>query len=250
MYWLMMVAECKEKLYAGEQTGKKKCTASGLDETRRARFVDKVSNRTKTFKGGFHPKGILKSPNRSRLSTECSSLQSCPYSTTVAFSKRQMHDFEMLTNKLTKELKSMKGLMDDMLRSEFCLNTSLRYKVNEARLAVRKAAKTEETASRCLSVMSRNCSRFCKLLKFAMDGPNPQRVMPKGRDKVSFADEVGGTLCQVRFFKSDQPSLLQSITEKESSSSNLHSKTEKESSSSNLHSKTEKESSCNNLPSI
>jgi hypothetical protein len=28
-------------------------------------------------------------------------------------------------------LKSMKDIVDDMLRSEFCLNTSLRYKVNE-----------------------------------------------------------------------------------------------------------------------
>ncbi|CAL0304468.1 unnamed protein product [Lupinus luteus] len=248
--------KCREKLYIGEHSGKKKGTASGPDETRRARFVDnpkKVSNSTKTFKGGFHPKGILKFPHRSRSERDsigCSSLQSCPYSTSISFSKRQMHDFETLTMKLTKELKSMKVIVDDMLRSEFCLNTSLRYKVNEARLAVKKAEKTEETANRCLSVLARNCNRFCKLLKLAVDGPSPQHAMPKGRGKVSFADEVGGTLCQVRFFKGDRTSLLESITEKESSCNNLSSISEKESSRNNSPSISEKESSCNNLSSI
>ncbi|OIW01222.1 hypothetical protein TanjilG_10383 [Lupinus angustifolius] len=209
--------KCREKLYNGEQSGIKNGTASGLDETRSARFVDnpkKVSNSMKTSKGDFHPKGILKFPYCSRperdLSTGCSSFQSYPFTTSITFSKRQMHDVEMLTTKLTKELKTMKDILDDMLRSEFCLNTSLRYKVNE-----KKA----------------------------------QHGMSKGKGNVSFADQVGGTLCEVRLFKSDQTSLLPSITGKESSCNNLLSITEKESSCNNLPSASEKESSCNNLPS-
>ncbi|KAK7256808.1 hypothetical protein RIF29_30309 [Crotalaria pallida] len=201
--------KCKEKLYFGEQTDKKNGIVEGLNETTRA-----VSTSSKTFKSGFQPNGILKIPCPSRpaprLSTECSSVHSSSNSTAIAFSKRQMHQVESLTTRLTKELKAMKDIVDDMLRSEFCLNTSLRYKVNEARIAVKNATRTEETANRWLSTMARNCTRFCKIMKLADDGPAPQDVMPKEREKVAFADEVGGRLCQVRVYEDDQASLLES----------------------------------------
>ncbi|KAE9618109.1 hypothetical protein Lal_00041893 [Lupinus albus] len=189
--------KCRGKLDFGEQTDKNG-TAEGLDETTKARSID-------------NPKEMVFSTKTFRLRKEFRSLRSCPISTSIAFSKRQMRDAEILTMRLTKELKSLKDIVEDMLRSEFCLNTSLRYKVNEARIAVKNATKTEETTNRCLSIMSRNCTRFCKLMKLAdEDGSAPQEVKQKVRDKVAFADEVGGKLCQVRFYEDDQTSFSDS----------------------------------------
>ena len=126
-----MVVECRGKLYYGEHTDKN--GAEGLNDIMRPGFTDnpnKVSITPKTFKRGSHPKGIFKSASRPANRLGCNSVQSCSKSA-IAFSKQQMHDVECLTMKLTRELKSMKDIVDDMLRSEFCLNTSLRYKVNE-----------------------------------------------------------------------------------------------------------------------
>ncbi|OIW07505.1 hypothetical protein TanjilG_14451 [Lupinus angustifolius] len=186
------------KLEFGEQSDKNG-TAEGLDEPTKARSAknrNEMTFSTKMF----------------RLRKEFQSIRDCPNSTSIAFSKRQMRDAEILTTKLTKELKSMTDIVEDMLRSEFCLNTPLRYKVNEARLAVKNATRTEETTNRCLSIMSRNCIRFCRLMKLAEeDGPVPQEVTQKVRKKVVFADEVGGNLCQVKFYDdADQTSFSES----------------------------------------
>lgn len=128
------VSECRGKLRFTEQSDKNG-VAEGLNDIKRTGFTDspkKISVIPKTFKRGSHPKGISKIPHSSRPATSlgCSSVQSCSNSA-IAFSKQQMHGIECIAMKLTKELKSMKDIMDDMLRSEFCLNTSLRYKVNE-----------------------------------------------------------------------------------------------------------------------
>lgn len=134
----MLIAACRGKLYFGEQTAdEKKGTAEGLDETIRARTTkrcNKISMIPKPLKRVSQPQGIQKSshPSRStaRLGAGHTSMQSCAKSA-IAFSRRQMHDAECLAMKLTNELKSMKDIMGDMLRSELCLTTSLRYKVNE-----------------------------------------------------------------------------------------------------------------------
>ncbi|CAL0302672.1 unnamed protein product [Lupinus luteus] len=195
------LSKCRGKLDFGEQTDKNG-TAEGFDETTKARSVD-------------NPKETKFSTKAFRLRREFKSLQSSPNSTSIAFVKRQMRDGEMLTTRLTKELKSLRDIVEDMLRSEFCLNTPLRYKVNEARLAIKSATKTEETTNRCLSIMSRNCTRFCKLLKLAgEDGAAPQEVVQKVRQKVAFADEVGGDLCQVKFYDADDQTLSQNQNEK------------------------------------
>ncbi|XP_061376349.1 uncharacterized protein LOC133318380 [Gastrolobium bilobum] len=203
--------KCRGKLYLTEQTDKKNVAAEGLDDIMRAGFTNnpnKTSVTLKTYKRGPHPKCIFKIPHSSHPATHigCSSLQSCSKSA-IAFSKQQMRDAECLAVKLTKELNSMKDIMDDMLRSEFCLNTSLRYKVNEARMAVKNATNAEEGAKRCLTFMKRDCSRFCKIMKLADDGaPASQDVVRKERKKIAFADEAGGSLCQVRFYEDDEVS--------------------------------------------
>ncbi|KAK2432823.1 hypothetical protein QL285_018166 [Trifolium repens] len=173
----------------------------------------------KPLKSSSNVKGVSKSRNSSRSATHvgCNTLQNCSKSA-IAFSKQQMQDAECLAMKLTKELKSMKEIVDDMLRSEFCLNTSLRYKVNEARMAVKSATKAEEGAKRWLSFMSRDCNRFCKIMKLAesstpstpQDADSPPKEVVRKEKKIAFADEAGGKLCQVRFFEEDEGHLSES----------------------------------------
>ncbi|CAJ1949353.1 unnamed protein product [Sphenostylis stenocarpa] len=208
-----MIAGFKGKTYFSEQTDKMNGTAEGCDDITGARFTDipnKISIISRT-KRVSHPKGISKIPHSSRQATRlgCSSVQSCSKSA-IAFTQQQMHDAECLAMKLTKELKSMKDIVDDMLRSEFCLNTSLRHKVNEARMAVKNATRAEEAAKRCLAFMSRDCSRFCKIMKLSDDGSPPQDVVRKERKKIAFADEAGGRLCQVMFYEDNGISLSES----------------------------------------
>ncbi|KAF7827737.1 uncharacterized protein G2W53_018901 [Senna tora] len=134
----MMIAECRGKLNFDEQTeDEKKGSTEGITEITRAQFTkrcNKISMIPKPFKRVSPPQGVQKSSNPSRsaarLGSGHTSMQSCA-KRAISFSKRQMQDAEFLAMKLTNELKSMKDIMDDMLRSELCLTTSLRYKVNE-----------------------------------------------------------------------------------------------------------------------
>ncbi|KHN11896.1 hypothetical protein glysoja_042730 [Glycine soja] len=209
--------KCKEKLYFSEKTDKMNSTAEGLDDITGARLTD-IFNKISVIprsKRVSQPRGISKNAHSSRQATRigCNSVQSCSKSA-IAFTQQQMHDAECLAMRLTKELKSMKDIVDDMLRSEFCLNTSLRHKVNEARMAVKNATRAEEATKRCLAFMSRDCSRFCKIMKFADDSPSPQKPPPdvvrKERKKIAFADEAGGKLFQVKFYEDDAVSLSKS----------------------------------------
>ncbi|QHO53901.1 uncharacterized protein DS421_2g52040 [Arachis hypogaea] len=202
----LMHSSCKGKLQYGEQTNKSDAD-EGLNGNMRSGFTDspdKIIITPKTSKRGSQPKGIFKSPPRPANRIGFNSVQSCSKSA-IAFSQQQMHDVECLTMKLTKELKSMKEIVDDMLRSEFCLNTSLRYKVNEARMAVKNATRAEEAAKRCLSFMARDCNRWYKLSEGGP--PAAQEVVRKERKKIAFADEAGGRLCEVKLFEDDVVSL-------------------------------------------
>ncbi|KAG5071404.1 hypothetical protein AAZX31_03G060600 [Glycine max] len=203
--------KCKGKLYFSEKTDKMNGTDEGFDDITGTRPND-IPNKISVIprnKRVSHPRGISKVPHSSRHATRigCNSVQSCSKSA-IAFTQQQMHDAECLAMRLTKELKSMKDIVDDMLRSEFCLNTSLRHKVNEARMAVKNATRAEEATKRCLAFMSRDCSRFCKIMKLTDDGPSPQKppqeVVRKERKKIAFADEAGGKLCQVKFYEDAQ----------------------------------------------
>ncbi|KAL5072993.1 hypothetical protein RYX36_011977 [Vicia faba] len=212
--------KCKGVLQFTEQTDKKG-DAEGLNDITRTEVTNnpkKTGVTPKTSKSGISLKAVPKIRNSSRPATHlgCSTLQNCSKSA-ISFSKQQMHDAESLAMRLTKELKSMKDIVDDMLRSEFCLNTSLRYKVNEARMAVKSATKAEEGAKRWLSFMSRDCNRFCKIMKLSdsssstpQDAVSPPQEMPRKEKKIAFADEAGGRLCQVRIYEDDEEHLSES----------------------------------------
>lgn len=156
-------------------------------------------------KKGSPPKGCPEGPHLSRslphLSTGCTSIENCSESA-IAFSQRQMHDIESLAMKLITELKSMKDIVEEKLLYEAYRSTSLRNDADEVKAAIKNARKVEETSKKWLSMMARDCNRFCKIMRLTEDGSaTTENVIHKEKKKISFADEAGGMLCHVNFYE-------------------------------------------------
>ncbi|PIN06979.1 hypothetical protein CDL12_20467 [Handroanthus impetiginosus] len=133
--------------------------------------------------------------------TGCMSIQSCSESA-IAFSQRQMQDMESLAMKLMNELKSMKDIVEQKLLFEAYRNVSLKNDADEVKSVINSATKMEETAQKWLSMMTRDCNRFCKIMKLTPnDVDAPKNSVPRERRKIMFADEAGGKLCHVKFFE-------------------------------------------------
>ncbi|GAB4852009.1 hypothetical protein Ancab_016203 [Ancistrocladus abbreviatus] len=162
-----------------------------------------------------------------RLNSGCSSIQSCSQSA-ISFSQQQMHDIERLATKLTKQLHSMKEIAVGILHSETRTGTT-GYNINEVRVAIEHATKIEETTRKWLSMMQRDCNRFCKIMSLAeKDASNQENTIHKDNAekkaaspgnmaqkerKITFADEAGGRLCHVRFYEESINSALDSQLE-------------------------------------
>ncbi|XP_022875427.1 uncharacterized protein LOC111393891 [Olea europaea var. sylvestris] len=150
------------------------------------------------------PKGNLEGPRFSRtlpnFSTGCST-KGCSESA-IAFSQRQMHDIESLAMKLMTELKSMKDIVEEKLLFEAYRNTALKNDAEEVKAAIDNSTKVEETAKKWLSMMNRDCNRFCKIMKLSQNSVTASTdVVKRERKKIMFADEAGGNLCHVKFFE-------------------------------------------------
>ncbi|XP_030950455.1 uncharacterized protein LOC115974306 isoform X2 [Quercus lobata] len=212
-----------------------------------------ITRKRKNDKRGTPPKIVHKVPNLSgavpRFSTGCTSIQSCSQSA-IEFSQQQMNDFECLAVKLTKELKSMKEILEERLLPEACPASSFKYNVDRARMAIKNATRMEESTKKWLSMMARDCNRFCKIMRMTEKGSgfsgnvaqkerkestsayeavgilvnqvqrltetgssSSGNVVHKEKKKITFADEVGGELCHVKFFEDDMVSLSESITD-------------------------------------
>ncbi|KAH1057905.1 hypothetical protein J1N35_035970 [Gossypium stocksii] len=203
--------QCRGKLYFGKQTNHRMLKAQGLDQLGRDGATIKPKpfmRRAKQDKKGSPPKGILKvHPSRTapHVSSACTTLQRCSQSA-IAFTQRQMRDIESLATKLTTELKSMKDIVLGQLQPELD-TTAATENADEVRIAVESATKAEETARKWLSMMARDCSRFCKIMKLTedFDTAASERVIQKER-KITFADEAGGKLCHIKVFKDDMDS--------------------------------------------
>ncbi|KAK6256715.1 hypothetical protein QUC31_000174 [Theobroma cacao] len=200
--------QCRGKLYFGKQTNHRILRAQGLDQFRRDGTTvspKSIMRKEKHNKKGSPPKGILKvtHPSRSpRVSTASPTVQRFSQSA-IAFSQRQMRDIESLATKLTTELKSMKDIVKGKLHSEASPATSAEENADEVRKALENATKVEETARKWLSIMARDCNRFCKIMRSTGDNTAAsERVIHKER-KITFADEAGGKLCHVKVFKDD-----------------------------------------------
>lgn len=141
------------------------------------------------------------SPSLPNLSTGCASIKYCSESA-IVFSQRQMHDIESLAAKLMSELKSMKDIVEQKLLFEAYRNASLKNDADEVKLAIDNATKTEEAATKWLNMMSRDCNRFCKIMKLAPNNVDTHKyAAPREGKKIRFADEAGGELCHVKFFE-------------------------------------------------
>ncbi|KAK4390681.1 hypothetical protein Sango_2131400 [Sesamum angolense] len=125
----------------------------------------------------------------------------------IAFSQRQMHDMESLAVKLIDELKSMKDIVEQKLLFEAYRSISLKNNADEVKSVINNAKKVEEMARKWMSVMARDCNRFCKIMKMTPNNTTGSNdAVPRSRKKIIFADEAGGKLCHVKFFGDDETS--------------------------------------------
>ncbi|XP_050365830.1 uncharacterized protein LOC126784408 [Argentina anserina] len=226
---------CKGKLYFGKQTDSKTHGAEGQpNQIRRLKFciTQQTIINSKNEKISSHPRGIPKALNGSstpppRFSTGCTSIRTCSDSA-IAFSQRQMHDIQCITTKLTNELQIMKEIAEERLVSRPYSTTSLKYNADEVRMAIQNVTRVEGSAKKLLSMMSRDCSRFCKIMRMAdqnasnapkgvADNHMKTTVVNKER-KITFADEAGEQLCHVKVFENEMipssaidPSLKQEV---------------------------------------
>ncbi|XP_011083702.1 uncharacterized protein LOC105166158 [Sesamum indicum] len=213
------VSDCKRKLF-GKQTGKKASPVRSdiqsdkvnVNHHRQSGQVSqqKVISPRHIMKKSHIAKGNLEGPRFSRtlpnLSTGCTSIQGCSESA-IAFSQRQMHDMESLAVKLIDELKSMKDIVEQKLLFEAYRNVSLKNNADEVKSAINNAKKVEEMARKWISVMARDCNRFCKIMKMTPNNTTGSKdAVPRSRKKIIFADEAGGKLCHVKFFENNETS--------------------------------------------
>ncbi|KAF8698432.1 hypothetical protein HU200_035172 [Digitaria exilis] len=155
-------------------------------------------------------KGVLKSTGSPpHEMTTCSCMRSSPVvldtEKAVEFSQRQMHDIENIAAKLIRSLKHMKSIVDESLSSE-AYSLLPNFNIAEIRAASEDALEAEKTTRKWLSIMNKDCNRFCKILSLAKknDVSNPE--VPRKQRKITFADETGGMLCHVKVFKDGQTS--------------------------------------------
>ncbi|RZS26364.1 hypothetical protein BHM03_00059696 [Ensete ventricosum] len=89
----------------------------------------------------------------------------------IEFSQRQMHDIERLAMQLLKGLNSMKNIMEETLSaeahssllSEFTAE-ELAFVCGQMRAAADNASELEKTTTKWLSIMTKDCNRFCKIM--------------------------------------------------------------------------------------
>ncbi|CAN6312187.1 unnamed protein product [Urochloa humidicola] len=157
-------------------------------------------------------KGVLKSTGSPpHQQTTCSCMRSSPVvldtEKAVEFSQRQMQDIENIAAKLIRSLKHMKSIVDESLSSE-AYSLLPHFNIGEIRAASEDALEVEKTTRKWLSIMNKDCNRFCKILSLAKKNAVSHPEVPRKQRKITFADETGGMLCHVKVFKDGQNSLL------------------------------------------
>ncbi|OWM80831.1 uncharacterized protein LOC116192722 [Punica granatum] len=197
------VYKCRGKLYLRAQRAEKIRSVETMEHVKRGELTGNFKKQ-KPDRIGLSPLGIQKvrqisSLATSRMNAECNSMRS-PSENAIAFSQRQMQDIENLTTKLMVELKSVKEIAEEASLSGAGVVTASKYDADEVRARIENATRVEETAKRWLSMMARDCKRFCKIMKFTENGRcAPGTVAQKERKKVRFADEAGRKLHHVQY---------------------------------------------------
>ena len=139
---MFLISGPQKKLCFGQQTGKKSKTTTAARSDHTARVRSSANHKQnlvkpKNEKRLEQPEADHKGPHLShatpRFTTGCTSIEICSQSA-IAFSQRQMQDFECLATKLTNELKTMKEIAESRLFSEG--STSLKFKTSEVWLHI------------------------------------------------------------------------------------------------------------------
>lgn len=135
-----VVLECKEKLFENQTEKNDSSPRSNIqnDEVMvNNKHPGEVSQRRvprRIIRKSSIAKGNLEGPRYSRtlpsVSSAFSSVQGCSEGA-IAFSQRQIQDMETLAEKLMKELKSMKEIVEQKLLFEAYRNASLKNDADE-----------------------------------------------------------------------------------------------------------------------
>ncbi|EOA23551.1 hypothetical protein CARUB_v10016745mg [Capsella rubella] len=208
----------KGKLYFSSQNSHRILKAQGLDNIDRVEIIpstkqaiQKAKNNTRQAK---YQRATNKFPRRDTqatkaqpFSTGCNSIQVCSQKA-IAFSQGQMRDFQCVAARLTKELKSMRKITKRCLQAESNTANMSDRNLDEVKTVIGNAEKTEESCKKWLSMIERDCNRFCKLMGMVKeDAPATENIVQK-KKKIKFADDAGGDLCQVKVFEIDLESEL------------------------------------------
>ncbi|KAF7006156.1 hypothetical protein CFC21_021220 [Triticum aestivum] len=152
----------------------------------------------------FTRKGVLKSTESPYPELTSSSVL-LDTEKAVEFSQRQMHDIESIAANLIRSLKHMRSLVDENLSSE-AQSLLPNFNTAEMRAASEDALKVERTTRKWLTIMNKDCNRFCKILTLEGKKAASHPELPRKRRRITFADEAGGMLCSVNVFSDVQTS--------------------------------------------
>ncbi|VYS60629.1 unnamed protein product [Arabidopsis thaliana] len=201
------------KLYFSSQNSHRILKAQGLDNIDRVEIIpsskqaiQKATNNTRQMK---YQRATHKFPRRNTqaakaqpFSTGGTSIQGCSQKA-IAFSQGQMRDFQNVAARLTKELKSMRQITKRCLQAESNTSNMSDCNLDEVKTVIGNAEKTEESCKKWLSIIERDCNRFCKLMGMVReDSPATENIVHK-KKKIRFADDAGGDLCHVKVFEID-----------------------------------------------
>ncbi|XP_042463409.1 uncharacterized protein LOC122046676 isoform X2 [Zingiber officinale] len=123
----------------------------------------------------------------------------------IEFSERQMHDIERIATQLLKKLNTMKTIAETTVTSQAQSFLNASFATEEIKAATEDASELEKTTKKWLSIMKKDCIRFCKIIRSTDNKSTfPSNGTQKKR-RITFADEVGGKLCHVKVFEQQPP---------------------------------------------
>ncbi|CAH8360371.1 unnamed protein product [Eruca vesicaria subsp. sativa] len=199
-----MGKKSKGKLYFSSQNSHRILKAQGLEVDvvpNPKQAIRKANSKTQRVTNKFSRRET-QAAKPQPFSTGSTSLQGCTQKA-IAFSQGQMRDFQYVAARLTKELKAMRQITKRCLLAESNPSTMPECNSDEMKTLIGKAEKTEESSKKWLSMIERDCNRFCKLMGMVReDSPATENIVHKTK-RIKFADDAGGDLCHVKVFEVD-----------------------------------------------
>ncbi|PKU76627.1 uncharacterized protein LOC110105271 [Dendrobium catenatum] len=205
---VVKLSNCMKKL-CFDKGAAKKPLSSFLDDGETFLEAERMIKKPKIMNESLPEitKGILKSPD-TICCNPCFSKNSSIHDA-ILFSQRQMQDTENIATKLLKGLNSLKSIVEGTICTEGPTLSPSKLNFDEIRLATKHASKLEVTTKKWLAMMAKDCTRFCKIMRLAENKlVSPVHDLHKGRKKVTFADEAGGPLCQIKVYEQQPVSLI------------------------------------------